>query len=67
VHDIANNHSAIIEAILSMSKHLAIKVVAEGVETDAQFSYLTAQGCDCFQGYLLGYPCSLKQFSEQHL
>jgi diguanylate cyclase (GGDEF)-like protein len=67
VHDIADNHSAIIEAILSMAKHLAIKVVAEGVETDAQLSYLTAQGCDCFQGYLLGYPCPLEKFSEQYL
>jgi diguanylate cyclase (GGDEF)-like protein len=67
VQDITDNHSVIIEAILSMSQHLAIKVVAEGVETQAQFSYLVDQGCDSFQGYLLAYPCTIDKFSDQYL
>jgi EAL domain-containing protein (putative c-di-GMP-specific phosphodiesterase class I) len=32
-------------------------VVAEGVETEAQYRVLTELGCDYAQGYLLGRPC----------
>jgi EAL domain-containing protein (putative c-di-GMP-specific phosphodiesterase class I) len=31
-------------------------VVAEGVETDAQYAYLLRNGCQYFQGYLFGEP-----------
>ncbi|WP_419730266.1 putative bifunctional diguanylate cyclase/phosphodiesterase [Lichenicola sp.] len=47
---------AIVNAIISMSRELGIAVTAEGVETQAQFDLLAAQGCDAFQGFLLGFP-----------
>ena len=47
---------AIVNAIISMSRDLGIAVTAEGVETQAQFDLLSAQGCDAFQGFLLGFP-----------
>jgi diguanylate cyclase (GGDEF)-like protein len=46
----------IIQAIIQMAKSMEIQVVAEGVETDAQFSILRELGCDLFQGYLFARP-----------
>jgi diguanylate cyclase (GGDEF)-like protein len=52
-------HTAIVQMILSMARHLGLRVVAEGVETSAQAEFLTAQGCDLQQGYLYARPQSL--------
>jgi len=40
-----------VPAILSIAKLFKLKVVAEGVETKAQFDFLVDHGCDIFQGY----------------
>jgi diguanylate cyclase (GGDEF)-like protein len=48
--------AAIVSAVIKMAWALNIKVVAEGVETDAQATFLQAHGCDVLQGYLLGRP-----------
>ena len=50
------NDTAIVEAILSVSKHLGLRVVAEGVETREQAEFLGSRGCDCLQGYFFGKP-----------
>jgi EAL domain-containing protein (putative c-di-GMP-specific phosphodiesterase class I) len=47
---------AIVGAIISMSRTLGLRVVAEGVETDAQLATLRRLGCDEGQGYLFGHP-----------
>jgi len=39
-----------------MAHALKLEVVAEGVETEAQQSFLTRNGCDMAQGYLFGRP-----------
>lgn len=44
------------EAILSMTRHLGLVTVAEGVETEAQAAFLRARDCDMMQGYLFGRP-----------
>ena len=65
VRDIATdpNDAAIIRAILALSESLAIHTVAEGVETEAQFEFLLANGCQAFQGWLFGKPVSSEEFS----
>lgn len=48
----SGDKSALIDAIISMSKSLKIQITAEGVETNQQFSYLVERGCDLVQGFL---------------
>ncbi len=47
---------SLVKAILAMAKGLDLEVVAEGVENQQQLSFLTGQGCDLVQGYLLAKP-----------
>jgi diguanylate cyclase (GGDEF)-like protein/PAS domain S-box-containing protein len=64
VRDIATdvNDAAIIQTIIAMSKTLKLSVIAEGVETEAQFEMLRQYGCSQFQGYLFGRPMLIKEF-----
>lgn len=55
---------ALTRAILAMSNSLKLKVVAEGVETDAQLEFLRRNGCDEFQGYLFSRPVSATEMTE---
>jgi EAL domain-containing protein (putative c-di-GMP-specific phosphodiesterase class I) len=48
--------SAIVTAILDLSRALGRAAVAEGVETEAQRAFLVQQGCLMAQGFLLGRP-----------
>jgi diguanylate cyclase (GGDEF)-like protein/PAS domain S-box-containing protein len=50
---------AIISTIAHLAHALNMRVVAEGVETEAQFTLLRASGCDEVQGYLMGRPLSV--------
>jgi diguanylate cyclase (GGDEF)-like protein len=47
---------AIIRAVLALGESLQIPVLAEGVETIEQLTFLREQGCSEVQGYLLGRP-----------
>jgi diguanylate cyclase (GGDEF)-like protein len=49
-------HEAIVRGIVSLAHSIDLHVVAEGVETDAQYAILTDLGCDYAQGFLLGRP-----------
>ncbi|MEG2902743.1 MAG: EAL domain-containing protein, partial [Massilia sp.] len=48
--------AAIVNAIITMAHSLNVQVVAEGVETPAQKTFLLAHGCDQIQGYLVSRP-----------
>lgn len=49
-------HAALVQAIISMAHSMGMSVVAEGVETQSQLTYLQAYQCDALQGYLLNRP-----------
>ncbi len=58
VRDIATNpdDAAITLAIIAMAHSMKLKVIAEGVETEAQFDYLKSHACDEMQGYYFSQP-----------
>jgi EAL domain-containing protein (putative c-di-GMP-specific phosphodiesterase class I) len=47
-------------AIISLAHNLKLKVVAEGVETEAQMNFLRSHGCDEMQGYYFARPLSVE-------
>jgi diguanylate cyclase (GGDEF)-like protein len=49
-------HGEILQTILSLAKNLRMKVIAEGIETEAQLRLLRNLGCDFGQGYLMSKP-----------
>ena len=48
--------AALVETILAVAQHMHLKVVAEGVETEAQAAFLNARAKVIHQGYLYGRP-----------
>ena len=66
VQDMATNpeDAAIVSAILSIAKSLALLTTAEGVETPTQAARLAEGGCDFLQGYLLSRPVPAAEMAE---
>jgi EAL domain-containing protein (putative c-di-GMP-specific phosphodiesterase class I) len=60
------NDEAIIKAILAMAHSLKLSVVAEGVETEAQFNALKELGCDEYQGYYASAPLTVADFEARY-
>ena len=58
---------AMVKAIISMSKNLNLKVLAEGIETQSQLRILQEQGCDSFQGYLFSRPVDKDTFYDLYI
>lgn len=58
VRQMTTNHSdaVIARATINLGHSLGLEVIAEGVETEDQYEYLRAEGCDVVQGYLFGRP-----------
>ena len=55
---------AITIAIIQMAHSLNLKVVAEGVETQAELEFLQRHKCDEIQGYLFGPPLPISKFEQ---
>jgi diguanylate cyclase (GGDEF)-like protein len=69
VQDLTIDHgdAAIIEAIISIARRFNLVVIAEGVETESQLSYLLCQGCSIYQGYYFSRPVSAEDLAERYL
>jgi EAL domain-containing protein (putative c-di-GMP-specific phosphodiesterase class I) len=57
--------AAITSAIISMAKSLRLKVIAEGVENEAQMSFLRAHQCDEIQGYYFSKPLAVDKVADK--
>ncbi len=62
IHD--PDAAAICTAIIDLAHNLKLKVVAEGVETEAQMNYLYRKNCDEIQGYFFSRPIAADQFGR---
>jgi diguanylate cyclase (GGDEF)-like protein/PAS domain S-box-containing protein len=56
--------TTIVAAVISMGRSLKLRVVAEGVETEAELAFLRAQQCDEAQGYYFSRPVTPEQFEK---
>lgn len=56
--------AAIVRTVLALGTSMALKVVAEGVETEAQLRFLLDNDCQLFQGYLFSRPMPLADFER---
>ena len=56
--------AAIASAIIAMACNLRLNVLAEGVETEEQLSFLRAQGCNEIQGFSFSHPLSADEFEK---
>jgi diguanylate cyclase (GGDEF)-like protein/PAS domain S-box-containing protein len=67
VRDVAVNSddAAITTAIISMGKSLNLKVIAEGVENEAQMTFLRAHHCDEIQGYYFSRPLAVDKVADK--
>lgn len=69
VRDIETDEAdrSIVDAILAMTQSLSLRSVAEGIETEWQLDYLSAQRCDLGQGFLLSRPVPLEALSVEEI
>jgi len=58
------NSDSIVKSIISLGHNLDLKVLAEGVETERQLSFLIENKCDEIQGYYFSVPLSTEKFRE---
>ena len=56
--------AAFVKTIIDLTHLMKVKVVAEGVETEAQLSVLQELGCDEWQGYLFSKPLPVDEFRD---
>lgn len=56
--------AAIIRAVIGLGRGLSMQVIAEGVETFDQLRFLSDEGCDAVQGYLIGRPCPIAKYAK---
>jgi len=68
VAELFDSHKAerLLGAIVAMCHELGLKVVAEGVESEAQRWWLRQAGVDRLQGYLFGQPMPLAELLQQY-
>ncbi|WP_227496683.1 EAL domain-containing protein [Massilia litorea] len=58
------NDASIARSVVALGKSLGLKIIAEGVETEAQRNFLAGIGCDHWQGYLFSRPVDARTLEE---
>jgi diguanylate cyclase (GGDEF)-like protein len=56
--------ATVVQSIISLAHNLGLDVIAEGVETEAELTFLQEKGCNIYQGYYFSKPLSEKAFSR---
>ncbi|WP_028134961.1 putative bifunctional diguanylate cyclase/phosphodiesterase [Bradyrhizobium japonicum] len=62
--DASPQSAEIVRAVLSLAHALNIPVLAEGVETEAQRTFLAREACEEMQGYLVGRPDLIERYLD---
>jgi diguanylate cyclase (GGDEF)-like protein/PAS domain S-box-containing protein len=62
--DVSQVDTAIVSAVVDLTRTIGMTTVAEGVETEGQLARLVEMGCPVLQGYLLARPMSAADFSS---
>ena len=57
-----SRETAIVRAMIAMGHQLGMKVIANGVETEAQREFLASSGCHYWQGFLFSQPKPIAEF-----
>ncbi len=58
------NSVAIVKAILAMAEAMNIRVIAEGVESEAQYRFLEEYGCHFLQGFYISKALTINELSQ---
>jgi EAL domain-containing protein (putative c-di-GMP-specific phosphodiesterase class I) len=58
------NDAAIAKMVIALAQTMGLKVIAEGVETQAQRDFLADLGCHNYQGYLFGHALPIQDFEK---
>ncbi|MDJ0696682.1 EAL domain-containing response regulator [Mastigocoleus sp. MO_188.B34] len=66
IHNIANEpeKSAITKGLIQIAHNLDIKVIAKGVETEAELNFLRQNNCDAIQGFLFSPAIAAAEFED---
>lgn len=56
--------AAIVRSVITLGHSLGLRVLAEGVESEAQLAWLRGAGCDAYQGYLAAPPLAPEAFEQ---
>ncbi len=62
--DTESSDQAIVRTIIAMAQSMNLDVIAEGVETNSQLTYLRNYGCTNYQGYLFSKPLPIEEFEQ---
>jgi EAL domain-containing protein (putative c-di-GMP-specific phosphodiesterase class I) len=62
--DTSPQSATIVRAVIGLGRGLDLPVIAEGVETNKQLEFLSAEACAAVQGYLVGKPLPIGAYAD---